>query len=388
MPEIYSYTTTVQDVLDAVSRDVRLQVSNTDLPDVTILIDYINRVSKQMLRASRWRFLKSFAFFVTQRGVVNYWIGPTSSLPSDTFDTGLNLSDVRNISQVIDYSNYRPLENALRMSIAPTSTSPSGDSTPGKPRNWGSDNNSPKLIIRPAPDNQNNFAPVPSSPVVKITSGGSLPARTYQVARTIVDSLSGESVASDATEIFVPANSLLVVSPPTMSVTQSAVGVKYDRYNVYVSLNTNRGEFETGSSGLKLQNSSPVASSVSWTEPTSGLIAGINPPSQSAIEPIDGYVIYFEYFKKHVKLISPTDILQIPDDFSDILTHGVVAKTLVYLRQFDDMAIYADLYKDGIKEMIRDSNWYVDGPRFILPDMSAVGINSPANGQGDLLVFG
>src|SRR6185437_7119219 len=102
----------VQDVINRVSQDIRKQLSATDttLGQPTILIDYTNRIQLQILRFSRWEFLRSETlYFMTVFGQTDYWIGPTAQLPVGMVNTALNLTDVDYIQQdqVRDYSNNR-----------------------------------------------------------------------------------------------------------------------------------------------------------------------------------------------------------------------------------------------------------------------------------------
>src|SRR5437867_12353517 len=110
MPVLFSKTTTVQQIMDRVAQDVRQTLDSNTAPGSTTLLDYCNRVSLEMLRTSRWLFLLSpVKQFVTQEGVSNYWIGASGSAPAGSFDTGLNLTDLRLIKpkSVLDRSNYR-----------------------------------------------------------------------------------------------------------------------------------------------------------------------------------------------------------------------------------------------------------------------------------------
>src|SRR6185437_2991909 len=90
-------TTTVSSIINATSQDVR-QVLGTTGGDQTILIDYVNRISLQLLRQSNWTFLLSGAQrFLTREGVNDYWLGTSGSNPVGSFDTGLNLTDLRTV---------------------------------------------------------------------------------------------------------------------------------------------------------------------------------------------------------------------------------------------------------------------------------------------------
>lgn len=103
--------------------------------------------------------------------------------------------------------------------------------------------------------------PAPNSPVLTSSSGGTLPATTYYVKTTYINSAGYESLTSQEVSLSVLADFVLdVASPVTAS---GAVS-----YNVYVSTTTGK---ET------LQNNSPIAIGTSWTMPTTGLISGASP---------------------------------------------------------------------------------------------------------------
>lgn len=379
MPQVYSTTTTVQNILDGVSRDVRQQLSSTAAPDQAVLVDFANRVSLQMLRASKWAFLLSAPkSFVTQTGVQNYWVGPSVSTPTSALDTGLNLTDMRVVkpNSVIDRSNFRVLKSIGTNPLTRSASFPDDTSRPGRPSSfqqlWG---NPQVIYLYPAPDNQNNYYPVPLSPIVTTFVGGSLPARTYRVAITYIDSRGMESTPSGPTQIFVPGNQVLVVRPP-LPPTGSAVGIAYDRYNVYVTSDTIAGEFNLNTSDLQ-QQASLVSTSVSWTEPTTGLVAGTPPPTTTAIEPVDGYVIEFQYYKQRIQLTNVNQIVQIPDEYKDIMIAGVSAKAMRYVNRYDEAAYFTGDYKNGISEIVRDTNFYAEGPDYMSPDAATVRYPGP-----------
>lgn len=379
MPSVYTYTTDVQDILNAVAQDVRQQLSAVNAPDAGVLIDYTNRVSLQMLRASKWAFLLSAPkSFVTQTGVQNYWVGQASSAPTNALDTGLNLSDVRVVkpNSVIDRSNYRILKAIGTNPLTRSASFPDSESRPGRPSSFQQSWANPQIIyLYPAPDNQNNYYPTPQPPTVTTAISGALSSRTYRVATTFVDSNGHESTPSDPTQIFIQANSVLVVRPPTPP-TGSAVGIQYDRYNVYVIPDTVSGEFNHNTSDLRLQ-ASLISSGTSWTEPDSGLIAGVSPPLSTQIEPVDGYVIEFQYYKKRVQLLNTTDILQIPDDYKDIVIAGVCSRALKYLGRPDEAGTAQGEFKSGLTEIIRDTNFYAEGPDYMSPDPTSIRYPGP-----------
>jgi hypothetical protein len=135
-------TTTVQQVVDCTSQDIRKLLANSGT-DEAILIDYVNRVHLDMLRFSRWRFLLSgVKTFNTVVGESDYWIGNTGGQGAGQTDTGLNLTDVRVIKMgtVFDRTNHKPL--------AKTGEQPLGDTWTdnNRPKVWRNDVSSPNVI--------------------------------------------------------------------------------------------------------------------------------------------------------------------------------------------------------------------------------------------------
>jgi hypothetical protein len=104
--------------------------------------------------------------------------------------------------------------------------------------------------------------PNPAAPTLSPVAGGSLGAEDYYVRVTYVFA-GGEGPPSPEDSLEVPANHLLQVASPAAQA--GATG-----WNVYVGLGT--GE-ETK------QNSVAVGIGTAWAEPTSGLVAGGEPPN-------------------------------------------------------------------------------------------------------------
>jgi hypothetical protein len=101
----------------------------------------------------------------------------------------------------------------------------------------------------------------PAAPTLGSVAGGSLGATTYYVKITYTNS-SGETNPSSESSLAVGTDDLLTVASPAATTAATA-------YNVYVA---------TTSGSETLQNESPIAIGTSWTEPSSGLVAGVSPP--------------------------------------------------------------------------------------------------------------
>lgn len=390
---LFTTTTTAQSVMDAVARDVRQQLSSTDTtaPDPTILLDYTNRVSLEMLRTSRWMFtLAGVKAFVTQLGVTDYWVGPTGQAPAGIYDTGLNLTDFRLVKpkSVKDRSNFRTLghmdESPLHAKLAYSDRSP----RLGRPAVWRQDSATPSVInIYPAPDNQNSFTPQPEPPILGYAPGGALPDRIYFVTVTFVDTFGNESTAPLAQQIYVPANQLLQVFPPIEPEPSGTSGIKYDRYNVYAT-NVGTNEKNIIYYANTTQQTTLVSVNYPWFEPTLGLTTtGPNPPATNNVQPINGYVIEFRYHRQRIQLSDPGQVLQIPDDYKEVLIAGVDAMTFAYLTRPQEAIQKYQIYRDGLSQIIRDLNFISKGIEYISPDGASIGQFLPAVESIDLSVL-
>jgi hypothetical protein len=355
---------TVQNVIDGVSQDIRQQLSSTTAPGQAILVDYCNRIHKQMLRFSRWGFLKSQPqYFITLKGQTDYWIGPKGQAGPGQVDTGLNLLDVDRIKkdQVLDMSNTRKLQSLGIQPLGPALNYRDGQSRPGEPKVFIQDHNVTNVLhIYPASDNNNAYQPAPQSPITLVVTGGALLSRTYYVRLTFVDDSGGQSVGSDTSvSQYIPANMLFYVKSPTIPFGANASGVLYNQYNVYVG---------TVEGGETLQNVAPISIGTDWQEPSTGLITtGAALPSSSTIAELEGYIIQFEYYKARTVLTSTSAVLQIPDDYKDIVIQGVQYLAFKLLGKAQEAGASQSAYREGLTEMIWDKNLFPDTD-FIRPD--------------------
>ena len=139
----------VQEILDKVSLDLRYQLSSTTSPDQDILLDYCDRVQKELFLTSRFEFLLSPVWtFTTVVGQTDYYIG-VDGCPPGAVNTGLSLPNIQSIkrSSVNDLTNDRNL-SAIREK--PLSSIVSQNQ---QPRFFRSDPATPDLInIYPPPD--------------------------------------------------------------------------------------------------------------------------------------------------------------------------------------------------------------------------------------------
>lgn len=378
------YTIPVSAILNSVANDLLQGIA----AEAQELIDYINRVSLEILRTSRWKFLEQGPVnFITQMEQTDYWVGPVGQGPDTAVDTLLNLQNLGIVKEntVYDYSNFTILQRVANAPLYNSLGFPDSLSRPGKPAVWRNDPDSPQIVnIYPAPNNQNNYLPEPPAPICVTTPGGSLPLRTYYVTVTYVDSYGYESIPSDnATIIVVPANSLLVVKPPKVGIQVDTRGVSYNQYNVYAAnaFATLPGpalDNATSTTQLPLQSVAPQT--LAWAEPTSGLVTGTAyAPQTNNITPLDGYIIRFKYYADRIQLTQSLQFLQIPDYYKDIVVAGVNWYAAQFLERQQPMQFWGAMYKDGLRQMIRDKNLFPRGSGdYIAPDGATIAVKLPS----------
>lgn len=356
-------TTTAGDIVNCVSQDVRAVLQTSD-PDLTILLDYVNRVTNELLRFSRWKFLEGGPqVFLTIPGITDYYIG-SDTTPTGTWNTGLGLDDVFTIKQgeFIDRSNQRRLGK--------TASPPVGQqfSLPAKPKLWRNDPSTPYTVNIYPPPNSNPFQFVPYAAMWTITPGGSLGIRTYYIKLTFGDNCGGQSAPSIEQIVTIPANFLLTVQSPVLELTTDAVvlatstGPTIDRWSVYVS--TNSGSERLQSSGITL--------GTNWTESGAALSAGVGVPSQNTLAALGGYVMEFNYYQTRQTINDITQIIQIPDTYKDIVCAGTNWLAFKYLEMDENAQVWKQVFEAGKVQMIKDANLFPRGEEFIRPDSTAV----------------
>jgi hypothetical protein len=368
----YNSFSTVNSIIGKVSQDVRNQFAATGAPGQPILIDYVNRTHKQVLRFSRWGFLLSeVQYFMTSFGQTDYWLGPTNALPIETVNTGLNLTDVDKLKkdEVRDFSNDRSLKPLGAQPLGPNLNFRSGQTRPNQPAVFYQDNNDPNILhIWPGADNSNSYQPSPQPAILtNSTVGGALAQRTYYVRFTFVDSIGGESVGSStSTFITIPANQLLTAISPKLLFPQTASGILYSGYNVYACQAPTLSSKAEGSETK--QTASPIALGTNWTEPTTGLTTtGASTPVASTIAQMGGYIIGFRYYKNRTDLTTTAQVLQVPTDYDDIIVQGVNYLAYKLLGKSAEAMASQQAYRAGLTEMIWDKNLFPDND-FIRPD--------------------
>jgi hypothetical protein len=174
-------STTIQQIVNSTTTDIMNQIGVNH----PILLDYCNRINYNILRNTKWDFLLSdVQSFITRQGVTSYWIGATGQGPQGTFDTGLDITDIKWVQHgsVYDRSNFLNLGSVAAMPVSAVLNYTDGSSRPGRPCVYRNNVDTPFILnIYPAPDQQNNQAPQPEPILTSVTSGvGSVIALTPQ----------------------------------------------------------------------------------------------------------------------------------------------------------------------------------------------------------------
>lgn len=387
-------TTTAGSIENCVSQDVR-QVLNpnaglTQLVDAALLLDYVGRISYQILRFKNWKFLQSAPqLFITQPGVTDYWVGAAGAAPIGCVDTGLNLTDIQSIKKDMFFN--RSVQRALAQTADPPLTL--SLQQPSRPLLWRNAPDTPYVLNVYPPSDANAAEPAlaPGGPVVQFVPGGALPLRTYYVRTSFVDTAGGESTTSLESFFVVPAGQLISVQSPVLTIAgasgvvnvTTASGVLIGQWNVYISQAPGAQDLAAPSNNQEVrQNASPIPIGTNWTEPTSGLVAGAQFPASSTLALLQGYVVEFRYFKVRQPITNPNQILQIPDFYKDIVCAGVNWLAYKYLKKDDEAQVWAQVYQKGLTEMVKDSNLFPRAGEFVRPDMAGVAIGNLNTGVG------
>lgn len=358
-------TTTIASIKTKVVRDLQDSFVNSGATN-SLIIDYCNRIQQMILARRRWKWMLSDPMqFVTEMGQTDYWIGETGAGPAGSVDTGLNITDLRLIEQGAVYdrtsgvSLWRTMDAPLDIDFDLPDTSYGQ----GQPIQYLTDQTNPYLVrIFPAPDQGSSYELVPQPPHSVTTVSGALSARTYYLQVTFVDAAGNESAASTpAARQWIAASSRLTVKAPQPPITTGSAGIAYTHYNIYAS--------ETLGSET-LQNVSVTAIGTDWQEAITGLTtSGAAAPSSSDIDPIDGYIVSFRYYKKHTLMTADTDVLLIPDEWAHVVVTGVNQLIAQYSKApTTDVQYWGTQFEIGMRQMTQDENPWPTGGMFMKPD--------------------
>lgn len=143
----------------------------------------------------------------------------------------------------------------------------------------------------------------PTNPVLSSVAGGSLGAHKYGVQNTYVNSI-GETLAGPTASLSVAANNLLVVASPPA---QNGATGWYPYVNILNAsaliraglnaraLNTTTlngsGVLPVSPRTRQINTGVPIAIGTNWTEPTSGLIAGVALPATNSSNTAGNFII-------------------------------------------------------------------------------------------------
>ena len=124
-----------------------------------------------------------------------------------------------------------------------------------------------------------NIAAPPAAPTLTSVSGGSIAAATYYVIITYTNNI-GETLGSAQSTLAVAASHLFKVTSPSAYTNAT-------HYNVYAGLSTG---ILLHAINLQVSN---VAIGTDWTEPSSGLITGVVPPTALANVDLDSIFLAY-----------------------------------------------------------------------------------------------
>ena len=285
-------TIAAQDIVNAVIQDSQGLTTNR-----TALYDYTDRICQRILRESQWRFLLSDPVsFTTIPGVSSYTLtsGPA---PAGAFLTNLGLTNFASIApgSMYNMSTGTKLEEDSDSETTLSSmVNRDGSLRQGPPRTYSNSITNPGTItIKPAPDSNNVYYPIPETPYATFATaaGCTLPARTYYGVVTFVDSLGGESTGCRVPiSVSVPASEVVTISSPLAPPGgTNATQVSYNAWNLY--LGYSNGNY-------LIQNTNPIPIGTSWTESIAGIFTGLYPIPSITNVPVNSYLT-----------ISPTGIL-------------------------------------------------------------------------------
>ena len=95
------------------------------------------------------------------------------------------------------------------------------------------------------------------------------------------------------------------------------------------------------------------------TPPTTAAINS-QPPQTSTIQPLNAYVIQFRYYRMRNPIVNPTDVLQIPYMYKDIVIAGVNYLANLYMNR-----------NDGVQPSAKSNIWKRDFEQGLAQDYVA-----------------
>jgi hypothetical protein len=107
--------------------------------------------------------------------------------------------------------------------------------------------------------------------------------------------------------------------------------------------------------------------------PVEGLtLPSTNPPTNSALTPIYGYVIAFRYQMERQRITDASQMLQVPYQYFDVVLAGVNYYASLYTAKAEDLSVKVAVWKkeflDGLKQIRRDLRINFRNTDVILPD--------------------
>jgi hypothetical protein len=109
------------------------------------------------------------------------------------------------------------------------------------------------------------------------------------------------------------------------------------------------------------------------TPPATSALNGI-PPTSPSIQPLNAYVMQFRYAQQRNQIVNPTDVLQVPYAYNDIVIAGVNYLASMYTDRWnkqnasDKTLMYKEDFTQGLAQIRRDLRVNFRKTDFITPD--------------------
>lgn len=124
---------------------------------------------------------------------------------------------------------------------------------------------------------------------------------------------------------------------------------------------------------ITVDTSGLLQSTVYSTPPVTAAVNGV-PPQSPTIQPLNAYVIQFRYYQSRAVISAPTDVLQIPYNYKDIVIAGVNYLSQLYIDRNDNRQpsaktlIWKKEFDEGLAQIRRDLRVSFRKVDYIAPD--------------------
>lgn len=175
-----------------------------------------------------------------------------------------------------------------------------------------------------------------TAPTLTTVSGGSMGSRTYFVKYTYAND-SGETLASSESTTTVGANQLLKATIPYSSTYGVPTGAK--KVNWYISTTTGNEtlqDYTPTSWQTEIETDHIIGATISFTEPTTGLVSGASPPTANTTNPLSIFGVY--------ELSSVGPAHELPNHFINNRFYGI---PVPFWKDSDNKRVLRDNFTNG-----------------------------------------